>query len=272
MSSLPSNPSASDPEDEHELDYDDESMPFSADDMLDLVPISKVLDELQDAFPDITVSKIRFLESRGLVNPYRAASGYRRYSENDIGRLRWVLTMQRDHFLPLRVIKERLDSGELDTEVEEGETVPKPALPPRTPSSRFRAPGPASERLAPADLARLAGVTAEQLDDLVKFGLVEPVETEDGPRYERGELKVAKAAHAFLTHGIEARHLKAWRVAAEREAGMLEQIIVPMTRHSTPDATTRAREVADELIDQGNAIREAIIVKVLRDSLGYSGD
>ena len=252
----------------NETDLDD----AGADDMLDLVPISKVLDELQDAFPDITVSKIRFLESRGLVNPYRAASGYRRYSEDDIGRLRWVLTMQRDHFLPLRVIKERLDSGELETEVEAGASVPKPALPPRTPSSRFRAPGPESERLTPADLARLAGVSAEQLENQVKFGLVEPVETDEGPRYERSELKVAKAAHTFLSHGIEARHLKAWRVAAEREAGMLEQIILPMSRQSTPDATTRAREVTDELIDQGNAIREAIIVKVLRASLGYSSD
>lgn len=265
-------PSASSEPNESDLDeLDDGSMP-DAEDMLDLVPISRVLDELQDAFPDITVSKIRFLESRGLVNPYRAASGYRRYSSEDIGRLRWVLTMQRDHFLPLRVIKERLDSGELETEVEAGVSVPKPALPPRTPSSRFRAPGPASERLSPADLARLAGVSAEQLENLVKFGLVEPIETEEGPRYERSELNVAKAAHTFLSHGIEARHLKAWRVAAEREAGMLEQIILPMSRQSTPDATTRAREVTDELIDQGNAIREAIMVKVLRESLGYSSD
>lgn len=263
------NPSANEHDD---IGQPDASIPQSAEEMLDLVPISKVLDELQDAFPDITVSKIRFLESRGLVNPYRSSSGYRRYSDDDIGRLRWVLTMQRDHFLPLRVIKERLDSGELDTEVEAGAVVPKPAMPARTPSSRFRAPGPESERLSPADMARLAGVSAEQLDNLVKFGLVEPVETEDGPRFERSELKVAKAAHTFLTHGIEARHLKAWRVAAEREAGMLEQIILPMSRQSTPDATTRAREVADELIDQGNAIREAIIVKVLRDSLGYSSD
>lgn len=269
MTNLPPNPSESS---ETSEGSDDLTAPQSASHMLELVPISSVLEQLEESFPDITVSKIRFLESRGLVHPYRADSGYRRYSPNDIGRLRWVLTMQRDHFLPLRVIKERLDSGELDTEVEEGDAVPKPVLPPRTPSSRFRAPGPETERLAPADLARLAGMSVEQLDDLVKFGLVEPVETEDGPRYERGELKVAKAAQAFLTHGIEARHLKAWRVAAEREAGMLEQIILPMSRHSTPDATTRAREVADELVDQGNAIREAIIVKVLRESLGYSGD
>ncbi len=269
MTNLPPNPAeSSKPSDES----DNASIPQSAADMLAMVPISSVIEQLEDAFPDITVSKIRFLESRGLVHPHRADSGYRRYSPSDIGRLRWVLTMQRDHFLPLRVIKERLDSGELTTEVDEGDQVPKPELPARTPSSRFRAPGPETDRLTPEDLARMAGLSAAQLADLVKFGLVEPVETDEGPRYERGELHVAKATQAFLAHGIEARHLKAWRVAAEREAGMLEQIIMPITRQSTPDATTRAREVADELVDKGNAIREAIIVKVLRESLGYSGD
>lgn len=233
--------------------------------------IGEVLSQLQAEFPDVSISKIRFLESRGLVSPHRAASGYRRFHDGDVDRLRWILTMQRDHFLPLRVIKERLESGEVDVVASEtaptGTPAPKPPL--RTPPARFHPPGPASERLDTDDLTRLAGITSEQLDDLIKFGLVESTPTDQGPRYDREELALAKAAGAFLQRGIEARHLKAWRLAAEREASMLAQIVTPLTHQNAPDAVSRAREVADDLIDRGNTIRETIIVKSLRDGLGF---
>jgi DNA-binding transcriptional MerR regulator len=236
------------------------------------MPIGSVLDALIDDFPDISISKIRFLESRGLITPERAPSGYRRFSGVDVERLRWILTMQRDYFLPLRVIRERLEDGvDASGAAATADHVPSiaaPELSPRTPSSRFRAPGPESDNVDAADVARMAGLTASQLAELVHFGIVEP----EGDRYSRDELRIAKAAGAFLQRGIEARHLKAWRVAAEREAGMLEQIVVPLSRQNAPDATTRAREVADDLIDMGNTIREAIIVKSLRRSLGSAGD
>jgi len=124
----------------------------------------------------------------------------------------------------------------------------------------------------PADLARLAGLSAQQLDQLIQFGLLDPHDDGQGPRFTRDELKVAKAAAGFLQHGIEPRHLKAWRVAAEREAGMLEQIVVPVTRKGSPESAARARQVADDLVDMGNVIRETIIVKLLRERLGYSSD
>jgi DNA-binding transcriptional MerR regulator len=236
------------------------------------ISIGEVLAQLQADFPDVSISKIRFLESRGLVSPHRAASGYRRFHDNDVDRLRWILTMQRDHFLPLRVIKERLETGAVDPIASDGTPAGTPAtpqLPPRTPSARFHPPGPAAERLDAEDLVRLAGITSEQLADLTKFGLVESITTDQGDRYEREELSVAKAAGAFLQRGIEARHLKAWRLAAEREASMLAQIVTPMTHQNAPDAVSRAREVADDLIDRGNTIRETIIVKSLREGLGF---
>lgn len=236
--------------------------------------IGEVLEMLQPDFSDISISKIRFLESRGLITPERAPSGYRKFSPDDVERLRWILTMQRDHFLPLRVIKERLDRGQFDpaeVSLDEGsEIAVATGEPSAAPSSRFTAPE--GDFLAPADLARLAGISAEQLDDLVKFGLVEPSDSSEGPRYRRDELRVAKAAGAFLARGIEARHLKAWRVAAEREAGMLEQIVTPLTHQTGADADLKARRVADELIDMGNAIREAIIIKSLRTNLGLVGE
>ena len=245
---------------------------------LDHKSIGEVLTLLQDDFPDVSISKIRFLESRGLVEPHRAPSGYRKFASVDVDRLRWILSMQRDHFLPLRVIKERLDQGldvGSDISGDDGETAEQSATVasvPRPTSSRFRDPGPASDDLDPANLARLAGLSAQQLDQLIKFGLLDPHDDGQGPRFTRDELKVAKAAASFLQHGIEARHLKAWRVAAEREAGMLEQIVVPFTRKGSLEAATRAREVADDLVDMGNVIRETIIVKLLRERLGYSSD
>jgi len=254
--------------------------PGSHDDDADHKSIGEVLALLQDDFPDVSISKIRFLESRGLVEPHRAPSGYRKFAADDVDRLRWILLMQRDHFLPLRVIKERLDQGEpLDAAVLKNEGESEDATPAAaqvvaaaTASSRFRAPGLASDDVDLPDLTRLAGLSAQQLEQLTKFGLIEPTETADGPRFSRDELAVAKAAGAFLQHGIEARHLKAWRVAAEREAGMLEQIVTPIARKRGGGADNRAREVADELIDMGNVIREAIIVKSLRDRLGFGSD
>ena len=233
--------------------------------------IGEVLSMLQEDFPDISISKIRFLESRGLVTPHRAPSGYRKFVDSDVDRLRWILTMQRDQFLPLRVIKERLDAGPLDDLEGPGSSVAVPADVPRPPSSRFRTLAPGVDDIEPADLARLAGLSAVQLDELVQFGLVEAHDTADGARYTRDELRVAQAAASFMQHGIEARHLKAWRIAAEREAGMLEQIIRPVSRQAGSSAD-RAREVADDLIDMGNTIREAIIVKSLRRALGLASD
>lgn len=233
--------------------------------------IGDVLNLLQPEFPDISISKIRFLESRGLVEPHRAPSGYRKFGSADIDRLRWILTMQRDHFLPLRVIKERLDRGETSLETDSESSAAEAAsvaVPKPVSGSRFQEPGPHKEQLDPEDLARLAGLSAQQLDQLVKFGLLEVEDTGDGPRFSRDELRVARAAASFLEHGIEARHLKAWRVAAEREAGMLEQIVTPLGRKGSPEAANRAREVADDLVDMGNVIREAVIVRALRDRLG----
>jgi len=228
------------------------------------VAIGAVIEHLQPEFPDVSVSKIRFLESRGLVTPWRSESGFRRFDDADIARLRWILTMQRDHFLPLRVIKERLESGALDT----AETADRRSEAPTAVAghSRFGEAKPAD--LETADIVRLAAIDETQLDSLINFGILDAAETPDGRRFSHDELRVAQAASAFLRRGIEARHLKAWRIAAEREAGMVEQIVMPITHQTSADAPMRARQTADELIDMGNTIREAIMVKVLRRGLG----
>lgn len=244
--------------------------------------IGEVLSELQAEFPEVSISKIRFLESRGLVSPHRAPSGYRKFVEDDVERLRWILTMQRDHFLPLRVIKERLEAGQTDIENGEASTTTTSVAdsfdaPVATVdagsatmrASRFRPPGPPSDDLSIDDFSRLSDLSAKQIDELIRFGIIDPTDTEGGHRFSRDGLRVAKAAAKFLDRGVEARHLKAWRVAAEREAGLIEQIVGPIVRGKD---TRQACEVADELIDMGNTIREAIIVRSLRNNLGLSSD
>ena len=251
--------------------------------------IGEVLSVLQNDFHDVTISKIRFLEARGLVTPQRAPSGYRKFSGADVERLRMVLIMQRDHFLPLRVIKERLDDGTAlsllarpaadEQHPTEGGAQPPAhaaadALHARAagaggngPSPRFRGPRSAFDDIGVDEFARLAGISTTQLEELTRFGLVDPP-SDTGPGYSREELQVARAAAGFLRHGIEARHLKAWRVAAEREAGMIEQILLPLAHQQGDEAKNNACEVADELIEMGDRIREGIIVKSLRDRLG----
>ncbi len=250
----------------------DATEPDDGDQIDDHKSIGEVLTMLQDEFPDVSISKIRFLESRGLVEPHRAPSGYRKFDDADVERLRWILSMQRDHFLPLRVIKERLDDGDDLLVGDEPGQAPVASAVPRPKTSRFRDPSAGGDDLDPAELARLAGLSAQQLDQLVRFGLLDPHDDGAGPRFTRDEFKVAKAAAGFLKHGIEARHLKAWWVAAEREAGMLEQIVMPVTRKGSPESAVRAREVADDLVEMGNVIRETIIVKLLRERLGIGLD
>lgn len=238
-------------------------------DLDDHKSIGEVLTLLQSEFPDVSISKIRFLESRGLVEPDRAPSGYRKFADGDIERLRSILVMQRDHFLPLKVIKERLEEGDAaDTDSDAGVG----AVPAPTRVSRFRGSARDRDEFEPAEFARRAGLSAPQLDQLIRFGLLEPHDQGTGPRFSGEDLKLAKAAAAFLEHGIEARHLKAWRVAAEREAGMLEQIIVPVSRKGSRESDRRAIEVAEDLVDLGSVLRETIIVKLLRDRLGLVAD
>lgn len=252
---------------------DTDGTPDGSEDDHDRKSIGEVLTVLQDEFPDVSISKIRFLESRGLVEPDRAPSGYRKFDDTDIDRLRWILSMQRDHFLPLRVIKERLDQGEdFTADLDGAGAEVAPAAVPRPNTSRFRDPNSPGANLEPAELAKLAGLSAQQLDQLIRFGLIDPHDEPEGSRFTRDDLKVARAAAAFLEHGIEARHLKAWRVAAEREAGMLEQIVMPVTRKGSPESQARARAVADDLVEMGNVIRETIIVKLLRQRLGFTSD
>lgn len=187
------------------------------------VGIGAVLDALVGEFPDVTISKIRYLEAQGLITPERTAKGSRRYRPADIDRLRFVLSAQRDRFWPLKVIREHLDAIDRGL-VPSGETFEGRAeMAPPTPTHRTSAATLESRpplRLTAAELQRSSGIDGETLRDLLSFGLVHA----DGEHFGADDLDVATAAGRLVAAGIEVRHLRPFRTAAEREVGLVEHV------------------------------------------------
>ena len=227
--------------------------------------IGEVLGALRGEFPDVTISKIRYLESEDLVHPQRTPSGYRKFSDADVARLRYVLSAQRDQYLPLRVIKEHLDA------LDRGEPLPGTAAADGDPEgltvtlAGSLAGRPSDARLSPEDLARAAGLDDVQLADCVQFGLVG---RDEGGRHPAGDLPVARAASGLARHGIEPRHLRVYRTAAEREADLLEQLVAPLLRARSEEARARATEQLQDLAGLSVQLHTALLEARLRDVLG----
>lgn len=317
--------------------------------------IGEVLSLLQDEFPDVTISKIRFLEAQGLLDPERTPSGYRKFYEADVERLRYILRQQKDNYLPLRVIKDRLDetgpvrtaptaagSSDLDdggraepaaavgthpTDRQKGLTavalddrpapapavaaVPGPApAPAPTPPSRSAAPRrPASARtdvaeviepparrppigaddatlqlthtppargtsapegsvsLTADELAQASGLSPRAVRELEGYGLLECHVVGDTSYYDADALVIARTAAGFLEHGIEARHIRSYKVAAEREAALYEQIVLPLLKQRNPDAKRRAAQTVAELVRLGDQMRAVMMRRGLREHI-----
>lgn len=212
--------------------------------------IGEVLAQLRTDFPDVTISKIRFLEAEGLIEPERTSSGYRKFSRDDVGRLRYVLSAQRDHYLPLRVIKQHLEA--LDRGLEPGDVADAAPQVPRALTAVDGLPGPdafvrdiTDVRLTRDELASAAGLEPEQLDQLEQYGLVAP--RPGGSFYDGDSLVVAKTVAEMSRFGIEARHLRPFKSAADREIGLFEQVVAPLVRQRNPEARARAEETVREL-------------------------
>jgi len=221
--------------------------------------IGEVLAVLRDDFPDVTISKIRYLESEDLVHPQRTPSGYRKFSRADVSRLRYVLTAQRDHYLPLRVIKEHLEA------LDRGEPLPPGAAASATPPpSAQDGDEPGVPPLTPEQFARAAGLEPEQLADCVQFGLLA---TDADGRHPAGDLPVARAAAGLARHGIEPRHLRVYRTGVEREAGLVEQLVAPVLRARSEEARTRATEKLRELAGLSAQLHTALLEARLRELL-----
>ncbi|MFF2631184.1 MerR family transcriptional regulator [Kitasatospora griseola] len=228
----------------------------------ELLSIGAVLAFLRDDFPEVTISKIRFLEAEGLVEPQRTPSGYRKFSAADMERLAYVLRMQRDHYLPLRVIREHLDA------IERGEQ------PPALPGAEAR-PGPLEEadrelagssatggvRLGRAELIAAAEAQERELVEWEAYGLVQP-----GPDggYDGEALQIARLVAELGRFGLEPRHLRAVKAAADREVSLVEQVVAPLRRHRNPQTRAHAEATARELATLSVRLHAAMVQAGLR--------
>ena len=291
--------------------------------------IGEVLGMLLEEFPDVSISKIRFLESQGLIDPERTPSGYRKFYDADVDRLRVILREQRQNFLPLRVIRDRLESGQIDdsgpmtpprglrnvTVLEPGSNVdydetgelvvaagthvptahhpaaqqatqaaqpqmrvvpPPPAPVAATSNGRAPAPAPDAARPQPAahhepllgsELCARAGITSAQLKELVTFGVVAAAGAGPSALYSAGDVAIVIAAAGLLARGVDARHLRQWRRAAEQEAALFEQLIVPQIRQRNPQSRQLAANSIRDLSALGGELRAAFLAAALRQHL-----
>lgn len=208
-----------------------------------------MLAQLRADFPDVTISKIRFLESEGLVRPGRTPSGYRQFAPADVERLRFVLSAQRDHYLPLKVIKEQLDAADGGAPEVAGTRLPRKLVSLSSPggdglpTAEDFAPG-REVRLTREELLAQAGIDGPTLAELEQYGLVRPGAA---GFYDPDAVLVARTVKAMTDFGIEPRHLRAFRASADREVGLFEQIVTPVYRHRDADAKARADEMVREL-------------------------
>jgi len=229
--------------------------------------IGQALADLSAEFPeeDIKESKLRFLESEGLVEPERTPSGYRKYSVEDMERLRYIIRMQRDHYLPLKVIKEHLEA------IDRGLEPPSPNGSPRVPAGVLGDPTSTTDllrgdrsdvRISRRELVKTAEITEELLTQLEAFGLVR---TRAGSKhYDADAVVIARAAGELASFGIEPRHLRAFKTAADREIGLVEQVVSPMRRGRDAAASARAEEAIAQMAALSVRLHATLVKAALR--------
>ena len=213
-----------------------------------LLTIGAVCRRLQPEFPDISISKIRYLEDQGLLAPRRTQGGYRLFGEEDLERLETILRLQRDEFLPLRVIRQELSS-------------------PASKERRRRRPTGLTGDEPEVDLAELcerAGITTQLARELEEFGLLAPVAGPGEKRYGEADVEVAAACARLFRFGISARHLRTFRTAADREAALLEQLVSPSLRSRNPERRQAALEDLHELADLAQELAQLLFWRDLR--------
>lgn len=221
----------------------------------DPLSIGDVINLLRDDYPDVSVSKIRFLEAQGLISPGRSGSGYRLFGPAEVKRLRYILGLQRDHFLPLKVIKSKLTMWERGEDGGADEDEP-PALDPE------------GEPISRSDLLRRSGLNALQLESLIAHGLIVSDDGEGTGLFPGWSLPAAIEARQLLQLGFEARHLRQVRLAAEREAEMLRQLVTPLMNSAQRDVRNLARQGLEDGTEAVAALHRILLAARLRGLFG----
>ncbi|MFB9714779.1 MerR family transcriptional regulator [Arthrobacter methylotrophus] len=216
--------------------------------------IGEVLAQLSDDFPTMTASKIRFLEEKGLINPKRTPAGYRQYAESDVERLRFVLALQRDQYLPLKVIKDYLDA--IDRGERPENLPPGVSVSPRIVSDELAAELQGHTRaLTEEQLRAESGASVRLVQSLLSFGLISHV----NGKFDEHALQVARACVQLESHGLEPRHLRPFQAAAEREFGLVERVVAPLTSRKDAASQSRAAEAAREISELCLSLHRALV-------------
>ncbi len=246
--------------------------------------IGEVLSLLAQEHPDLTISKIRFLESQGLISPQRTPSGYRKFFDSDVEQLNWILVQQRDHFLPLKEIKRRLAAGDVPASALRSAS-PGSDPSPGTPSlfaSRHRDEGEdadseaaeeaatasveAAVSLTAAELAHAAGTDPDHIAELQRLGMIAPVRGRSGTEatFDHEALLIARTAAALAAHGIPARNLRMFKLAADREAGVYEQVLAALMARND---TLKLRAELTQIVELTESLRRLLLRRLLRPHL-----
>ena len=258
--------------------------------------IGEVLALLLEEFPDVTISKIRFLESQGLIEPERTASGYRKFSQAEVDRLKFILREQKVNYLPLKVIRTRLEGDTSDGMLREDEiTAPRGLGHIPAPRSQGHPAGVKKMSMAPdvastvtiistliakdetvtvasynrKEVLVAANISEKTLKELERYGIVRAHLVGSTELYDEVDLQILQASAKFIELGIDSRHLKAWRSAADQEVSLFESRVVPLMRQRNPKARQQALQMFAELVDQGAKLRAALIAAQARDHIEH---
>jgi DNA-binding transcriptional MerR regulator len=229
--------------------------------------IGEVLVSVKTEFPDITISKIRFLEAEGLIEPERTPSGYRKFYSDDVERLKSILRMQRDEYLPLKVIKERLlhqDAGEEDGEpLADGEARSEDG------ASLVEeiAEAPTGLQMSLEEMSTATGIERDRIKELEAFGIISSHGPEGARYYDGDDFIILSIVKDFFRYGIEARHLTMYKHFADRESSFFDQIVAPTLRQKNPDARRTAAQTLANLSATSRKFKQALLRTNLRDHL-----
>jgi DNA-binding transcriptional MerR regulator len=220
--------------------------------------IGEVVDRLVSAYPDLSISKLRFLEDEGLITPERTPGGYRKFTQADLGRVEIVLRLQRDHFLPLAVIREKLaeyDRGRMPAELRQ--VVPSVAQPVALPLDE-------AQMVRVDDAPAALGVPVTFVRELAEYGLLEVSKGDHGDEIGKIDVAIVHAAWDLRRFGVEPRHLRMYETFAERESSFFSQILMPAFRHRTPETRQKLVETLTDL----TTLTEELKGRLLRRALG----
>lgn len=222
----------------------------------DYLTIGEVVQKLESTYSDLSISKVRFLEEEGLISPERTQGGYRKFRPQDISRLETILVLQRDHFLPLAVIREKLaelDRGRIPAELQRSVAVPGESV------ASVSDEGPVPIDSVPAEY----DIPASFVSELAGFGLLHLVDGPGGECVSRSEIGLLHSAWELRRFGVEPRHLRMYDNFAEREAALFSQILLPMFKHRTPDSRQRLAQALKDLVESTDALKTGLLNRAL---------